>query len=100
MGEVFHAFFFLFFWPFRATGVAYGSSQARGQIGAIVAGLHFSNSKARSKPHLQTNMTYLIFLSFFFFKGSHPWHMEVPRLAVKLELWPPAYTTATAILDP
>ena len=26
--------------------------------------------------------------------------MEVPRLGVQLELWPPAYTTAAATLDP
>ena len=30
----------------------------------------------------------------------HPGHMEVPRLGVSLELQPPAYTTATATLDP
>ena len=24
--------------------------------------------------------------NFFFFLGLHPWHMEVPRLGVKLEL--------------
>ena len=35
------------------------------------------------------------FLAFFLFLGLHPWHMEVPRLGVKLELWLPAYTTAT-----
>ena len=28
------------------------------------------------------------------------WHMEVPRLGVKLELQLPAYTTATATPDP
>ena len=28
-----------------------GSSQARGQIGATAAGLHYSHSNARSKPH-------------------------------------------------
>ena len=37
-----------------------------------------------------------IFLLFFFFLGPHLWHMEVPRLGVKLELQLPAYTTATA----
>ena len=34
------------------------------------------------------------------FLGSHPWHMEVPRLGVKLELQLPVYTTATATPDP
>ena len=36
---------------------------------------------------------------FFVFLGPHPWHMEVPRLRVKLELKLPAYTTATATQD-
>ena len=34
------------------------------------------------------------------FLGPHPQHMEVPRLGVKLELQPPAYTTATATPGP
>ena len=33
---------------------------------------------------------------FFFFLGLYPWHMEVTKLGVKLELQLPAYTTATA----
>ena len=33
-----------------------------------------------------------LFLSFW---GPYPWHMEVPRLGVQLELLPPAYTPAT-----
>ena len=40
-----------------------------------------------------------IFLSFVFL-GPHPRHMEVPRLLVESELWPPAYTTATETQDP
>ena len=37
---------------------------------------------------------FLSFFHFFFvaFPGPHPWHMEVPRLGVQSELWPPAYT--------
>ena len=30
----------------------------------------------------------------FYFQGPHLWHMDVPRLGVKLELQQPAYTTA------
>ena len=41
------------FFLFRATLVAYGSSQARGQIGAVAAGLRQSHSNAGSEPHLQ-----------------------------------------------
>ena len=38
-------------------------------------------------------------LGFLFFFILHPWHMEVPRLGVELELQLPAYTTATATAD-
>ena len=31
--------------------------------------------------------------------GPYPWHMEVPRLGLKLELQLPAYATATATRD-
>ena len=44
--------FGLVFLLFRATPAAYGSSQARDQIGAAAAGLHHSHSNARSKPRL------------------------------------------------
>ena len=44
---------FYFIWLFRATPLAHGSSQARGQIGAIAAGLYHSHSNSRSMPHLQ-----------------------------------------------
>ena len=37
------------------------------------------------------------FLLFLF--RLHPWHMEVPRLGVRLELQLPAYATATATRD-
>ena len=44
-----------FFFPclFRAALVAYGGSQARGQIGAAVAGLHQRHSDDESEPRLQ-----------------------------------------------
>ena len=42
-------FFFFFFLSFRATSVAYGGSQARGRIGTVAAGLHYSHSNAGSK---------------------------------------------------
>ena len=38
-----------------------------------------------------------IFLSFVFVLGLRLWHMEVPRLGVKLELQLLTYTTAPAI---
>ena len=44
---------FLLFYFFRATPVAYGSSQARDQIGASATGHSHSHSKVGSEPHLQ-----------------------------------------------
>ena len=46
-------FSFFFFSIFRATPMAYGSSQARIRIRAIAASLHHSHSNAESKPRLQ-----------------------------------------------
>ena len=43
--------FFFFFCYFRASPMAYGGSQARGQIRAVAAGLRHSHSN--SKPYLQ-----------------------------------------------
>ena len=41
-------YFYFYFCPFRATPVAYGSSQARDPVKAAAAGLHLSHSNARS----------------------------------------------------
>ena len=38
---------------YRAAPTAYGSSQARGQIGVAAVSLHHSHSNTRSKPRLQ-----------------------------------------------
>ena len=43
---------FLSFLLFRVPPAAYGSSQARGQIGAVTTGLHHSHSNTGSEPHL------------------------------------------------
>ena len=51
--SIFFVFYFYFYFClFRATPVAYGGSQARGQIGAVAAGLRPSHSNASSEPHL------------------------------------------------
>ena len=42
---------------------------------------------------------YIYIYFFFCFLRPHPWHMEVPRPGVQLELYLPAYTTATATSD-
>ena len=43
--------YFCLFFLLRAALLAYGRSQARGQIGASASGLHYSHSKARSLTH-------------------------------------------------
>ena len=48
MCEVYYLFF-----PFMAVLEAYGSSQARGQIGTTIAGLYHSHGNTGSKLHLQ-----------------------------------------------
>ena len=50
-----HLIIILFYYlPFRATPVAYGSFQTRGQIGAAATGLYHSHSNTGSKLHLRT----------------------------------------------
>ena len=44
---------FFFFCSFRATPTSYGGYQAKGQMGAVAAGLYHCHSNARSEPHLQ-----------------------------------------------
>ena len=44
---------FFFFCYFRAVPVAYRGSQARGQIGAVAAGLPHSHSNAGPQPRLR-----------------------------------------------
>ena len=48
---LFHPFFFSFF-LFRAAPVAYGGSQARGQIGVVAASLCHTHSNTGSEVHL------------------------------------------------
>ena len=45
--------FFVLFCLFRAAFVAYGGSQARGQMGTVAAGLCQGHSNVGSEPHLQ-----------------------------------------------
>ena len=43
---------YLFIYLFRATPEAFGCSQAKGQIGAVAAGLHHSHSNVGTKLRL------------------------------------------------
>ena len=45
-------FFNFYFFHFSAAPAAYGSSQARGQLGAISASLHHNHGSTESEPHL------------------------------------------------
>ena len=47
-------YIFFFFFLFRASPAAFGSSQARDQIRAAAVGLHYSQSNVGSKLFLQT----------------------------------------------
>ena len=84
--------------------MAYGGSQARGQMGPTAACLHHCSqqcqmlnllSEARDQTgkllvpsqlhfHCATMGTIIIF--FCFFLGPYPQPMEIPRIAVKSEL--------------
>ena len=55
------------FFLFRVTPVAYGSSLARGQIGAADASLHHSHSNSGSEPCLWPTPQTLEMLDLFFF---------------------------------
>lgn len=46
-------FFFFIFCLFMDMSEAYGGSWARGQIGAVAAGLCHSHGNTESEPHLQ-----------------------------------------------
>ena len=45
-------------------------------------------------------MCIYVFPFLFCFLGPHLWHMDIPRLGVKLELELPAYAAAIATRDP
>uniref|UniRef100_A0A8D1I8Y3 Uncharacterized protein n=1 Tax=Sus scrofa TaxID=9823 RepID=A0A8D1I8Y3_PIG len=48
----------------------------------------------------EISVIHRFFFFFFLLFRAAPWHMEVPRLGVELELQLPAYATATAMPDP
>ena len=48
-----YVYMYSFILLFRVTTAAYGSSQARGPIGAVAAGLHHGHSNKGSEPQLQ-----------------------------------------------
>ena len=94
--------FFFFFFFFSFWGHTSGMWRFPGQ-GANWAGggaLWGLPQKSPGFPSQGRTLPSFFFFFFFSFLGPYQWHMEVPRLGVKLELQPPAYTTATATPDP
>ena len=71
-GERFFSILFVFwgfFWLFRATSTAFGGSQARGQTGAVAAGLHHSHNNSGSltpgaKPGIEPASSWMLVRSF------------------------------------
>ena len=57
------------------------------------------NSIILTVKHILNHGVFLFVFDFLPFMGPLPWHMEVPKLGVKSELQPPAYTKATATRD-
>ena len=74
----------------RGSGVCVGWESAKGLVLSLP-----------QQPQDGWRLMFLFFLSFFLFVflGPNLQRMEVPRLGVESELWPPAYTTATATQD-
>ena len=57
----------------------------------VVKGLEVGQTRRRCKKCKLSGFSFFLFNIFL---GLHLWHMEVPRLGVKLELQLLAYTTA------
>ena len=55
-GDALTCSFSNFFFLFRATPAAYGSFQARGRTGAVVASLYHSQGNSGSELHLQPTL--------------------------------------------
>ena len=93
------SFFLSFFlsFSFLAAPTAYRSSQMRG--GTHTRAATWATAVMTPEPyplHTEELLEILIYLFIysFVFLGSHPQHMEVPRLGVEWKLQLPAYTTA------
>ena len=59
-----------------------------------------NHTTPRRRYRGKSSLTSVLGMIFFFFKGLHLRHMEVPRLGVELEPQLPAYTTTIATWDP
>ena len=70
-------------------------SQEENHSGARISACFLGSTGSRSETYL-----WVFFFSSSSFLLLHLWHMEDPRLGVKLELQLPAYATATPTHDP
>ena len=71
------------------------------QIFSFVFIAQVHQSSAHFSSSIKLSSLYFLFFYFlsFIFLGLHLWHMEIPRLGVKLEPQLQAYTTAIATQD-
>ena len=76
-----------------------GIRSVNGEHSLLHLTLTVHNEVCKQERNLCCVMKLRIFFSLSFL-GLHLWHMEVPRLGVKLELQLPAYTATTVAPDP
>ena len=82
-------------WASVATGVKWGCCYPRYEL---LSAVRASDEAVGLKFFWQHKG--ILHTQFFFFWGSHLWHIDVSRPGVELELQLPAYATATATWDP
>ena len=86
---------FLHFWAADSGFKSHSNSpKSRSECKDQGLQLHTGNSESQIQSLAFVCVCVCVFL------GLHPQQMEVPRRGVQLELEPPAYTRATAMLDP
>ena len=84
-------------WTSHNDPYAFHKIQAYTGLNNLDPGANISSQTAfLTPPDRESAQSIYPILFFFLFLGLHLWHMEVPRLVFKLELWLPAYVTATA----
>ena len=78
-------------WPVRRRDFSWTNSEDSSQTDSQCRFELWQCGCSKCIGHLQL---FFVIILFYFFLGTHPWHMKVPSLGVKLELHLPIYTTA------